>query len=514
MDRMLLFGMIGLPKNMLEFAIPTSKKRFSTTDDLQDYHGLNMLHHACREGHIQMGSHRTLAADNDSRSLEIADILLQAGANPNIPSYTGNTCLHNAGRSNHPRLVQKLLQYGALPNVSDVEGITVLESAAVLGADVKAVELLIDAGADTSVWCQDKRSPISNAIVRKDFDMFKILLRGISDINMIDGNGVGILHHQLILERPEWLACLLERPDPTMEEGCGDRGPLHLAVKRNCPAIVRMLMEHPLPPDPNYVPENGVHVLIQAVQPGNAGARPEAQAYLFMDIPLHQACQKANLEAVKVLHAAAPELINSQDFFGHTPLIDACREGAVAVVEFLLHNGADIGQRDHLGHSCISRVVDQEPGIALRLIRLLLNHGLGINDVVACDGFTVLAEACVAQNMPLVEYLLEKGADPIRCQRGPDGTSWRTAVHLVMQRRKPKALDVLLERQDVRDHMKALDWAGRTVIHCSLRHPTTQLMVSKLYWASGAVEASDFFTDLINLQAQYVGLIAQFMRPS
>ncbi|CRJ99707.1 hypothetical protein BN1723_008692 [Verticillium longisporum] len=727
MDRMLLFGMIGLPKNMLEFAIPTSKKRFSTTDDLQDYHGLNMLHHACREGHIQMvelvlectqdinrrargtgetalliacqGSHRTLAADNDSRSLEIADILLQAGANPNIPSYTGNTCLHNAGRSNHPRLVQKLLQYGALPNVSDVEGITVLESAAVLGADVKAVELLIDAGADTSVWCQDKRSPISNAIVRKDFDMFKILLRGISDINMIDGNGVGILHHQLILERPEWLACLLERPgvnldlmplkdgelgvpplafaaghgysisaemllaagatpgyvpgqaellplhyaiqaegagdasmtrllleygaplntleihagwgrrsalsravstknesivrmlldygaDPTMEEGCGDRGPLHLAVKRNCPAIVRMLMEHPLPPDPNYVPENGVHVLIQAVQPGNgaemtkllleygadtqifhrpaqaesplhyaagdgmadvcqalldhdpaminlqddgsllidtplhraaraakpqetiacllaAGARPEAQAYLFMDIPLHQACQKANLEAVKVLHAAAPELINSQDFFGHTPLIDACREGAVAVVEFLLHNGADIGQRDHLGHSCISRVVDQEPGIALRLIRLLLNHGLGINDVVACDGFTVLAEACVAQNMPLVEYLLEKGADPIRCQRGPDGTSWRTAVHLVMQRRKPKALDVLLERQDVRDHMKALDWAGRTVIHCSLRHPTTQLMVSKLYWASGAVEASDFFTDLINVRDRF-----------
>ncbi|EEY17412.1 ankyrin-1 [Verticillium alfalfae VaMs.102] len=532
MDRLLPFGMIDLPRNMLKFAIRRREPLLRCWDDLQDYHGLNILHHACR-------------------------------------------------------------------------------------TDLKAVELLIDAGADASVWCQDKRSPITNAIVRKDFDMFKILLRGISDINMIDGNGVGILHHQLILERPEWLACLLERPGVNLDlmplkdgelgipplafaaghgystsaemllaagatpgyvPGQAELLPLHYAIqaegagdarmtrilleygaplntleihagwgRRNCPAIVRMLMEHPLPPDPNYIPEHGVHVLIHAVQPGKgaemtklllaygadtqifhlpaqaesplhyaagdgmadvcqalldhdpaminlqdegsllidtplhraaravkpqetiacllaAGARPESQAYLFMDIPLHQACQKANLEAVKILHAAAPELINYQDFYGHTPLIDACREGAVAVVEFLLHNGADMSQQDHLGDSCVGRIVDQEPGIALRLVRLLLNHGLGINDVVACDGFTVLAEACVVQNMPLVEYLLENGADPIRCQRGPDGTSWRTAVHLVMQRRKPKALDVLLKRQDVRDHMEALDWAAPDTI--------------------------------------------------
>ncbi|KAM0277080.1 hypothetical protein ACHAQH_006088 [Verticillium albo-atrum] len=719
-----LFEKLDLPKRIVDFIALAQKSHHYPWDDLQDHDGLNMLHHACGAGRLEMvelvlkhtqnvnkrahstgesalfiackGASRIIASFNQTRALEVAKRLLQAGADPNIPSHTGDTCLHGAGRSNQALLVKLLLKHGALPNISNLEGVTVIESAAVIGHSLEAVESLIDAGADVNVWCHNKRSPISGAIVEKDFDMFKLLLRGMNDINMIDGNGVGILHHQLVLERPEWLACVLERPDvnldlmpvkdgkpgippvafaaeqgysasaemllaagatpgyvpgqaellplyyaiqaegagdarltrllleygapintierhdgwfqrtalsravttkneslvrmlldygadPTVEEGCGNRGPLSFAVKRSCPAIVRMLMEHPLPPDPNYIPTGSVHILVHAVRPGEgaemtklllsygadtktfhlpaqeenplhyaagdgmadvcqalleydpalinlqyedsllidtplhraaralkpqatldcllaAGARPDLPAFFFKDIPLHQACERGNLVAVKTLQAAAPELINHKDFYGHTPLMDACREGAVDIVAFLLQQGADITLRDDLGESCVGRVVDREPGVALRLVRLLLDHGLNLSDVVASDGFTILAEACAVQNVPVMEYLLQKGADPIRCQRGPDGTSWRTAVHLVMQRRKPKALDVLLERQDVRDHINSLDWKGRTVLHCGLRNPTTRSMVSKLYWTFEGAHGSGNLSELLEVR--------------
>ncbi|KAG7107376.1 hypothetical protein HYQ44_013255 [Verticillium longisporum] len=149
------------------------------------------------------------------------------------------------------------------------------------------------------------------------------------------------------------------------------------------------------------------------------------------------------------------------------------------------------------------------------------------DDLQDYHGLNMLHHACREGHIQMVELVLECTQDINRRARGTGETALLIACQgshrTLAADNDSRSLeiadillqaDVLLERQDVRDHMKALDWAGRTVIHCSLRHPTTQLMVSKLYWASGAVEASDFFTDLINLQAQYVGLIAQFMRPS
>ncbi|KAM0324892.1 hypothetical protein ACHAQA_007858 [Verticillium albo-atrum] len=629
----------------------------------------------------------------------MAELLLRAGADPNIPSRTGNTCLHAACNSGHADLVALLLKYGALPNISDLKGVTVLEAAVVTGRSLSVVQCLTNAGIDVDVWCHDRKSPITGAIKEKDFDIFKLLVRHSKNLDKLDGNGVGILHHQLVLERPEWLACLLERPgvdldlmplkerspgipplafaagqgyctsaemllaagatpgyvpgqsellplyyaiqaedpgssggarmtqllldygapintvekhegwgqrtaltravaakneglvrmlldygaDPTVEEGCGNRGPLCLAVKRNSLPIARMLLEHWLPPDPNYIPNGSGHVLVQAVKPGEgaamtklllehgantktyhlpgqeesplhyaagdgmadvcqalidhdpelihlqfedsvlvdtplhraaraakpqatlacllaAGARPDREAFFFRDLPLHAACEKGVLEAVKILYEAAPELIDRQDFYGHTPLMDACREGTVPVVEFLLKQGADVTLKDDCGQSCVSRVVDHDPGIALRLVRLLLEHGVGLADAVASDGFTILAEACVAENVPVVKYLLEKGADPIHCQRGPHGTSWRSALHIVMQRRKMGVLDVLLEREDVRNHLDSVDWNSRTVLHCHLQHPTTRMMTSKIFWICDNIEGKDVFSDLMKVR--------------
>ena len=86
-----------------------------------------------------------------SGNVEIAKILLEAGADPNVQGDINVTALSlGAGYTDNLAIVQLLLDYGADPNISSPQGWTSLMLAARRGSSPDIVEALLAAGADPS----------------------------------------------------------------------------------------------------------------------------------------------------------------------------------------------------------------------------------------------------------------------------------------------------------------------------------------------------------------------------
>ncbi|KAK6305043.1 hypothetical protein J4Q44_G00238230 [Coregonus suidteri] len=101
-------------------------------------------------------------------------------------------------------------------------------------------------------------------------------------------------------------------------------------------------------------------------------------------------------------------VINLQDEEGFTPLMWAAAHGQIAVVEFLLQNGADPnrlakGRESALSLACNKGYTD--------IVKMLIGCGVNVNEYDWNGGAPVLY-AVHGNHVPCVEILLESGADP------------------------------------------------------------------------------------------------------
>jgi ankyrin repeat protein len=94
----------------------------------------------------------------------VAELLLEAGADPNLTDRRGFTPLHIAVARNDAELVQRLLDHGAAINVrTRSDGRTPLIIAAAAGFE-KMVEMLLSRGADPSITDSGGKSPLERAV--------------------------------------------------------------------------------------------------------------------------------------------------------------------------------------------------------------------------------------------------------------------------------------------------------------------------------------------------------------
>lgn len=121
---------------------------------------------------------------------------------------------------------------------------------------------------------------------------------------------------------------------------------------------------------------------------------------------LHEATQVDDLERVKALLKAAPDLVFSQDWNNDTSLHLAAYFGYRDVAEVLLTHGADVNAINSYGRTPLHRAAfNGHEDIA----KLLLVHGADIN---ARNKFvdTPLREAVVNGSHGVAELLRQHGA--------------------------------------------------------------------------------------------------------
>ncbi|KAF3921062.1 Ankyrin-3 [Arthrobotrys entomopaga] len=142
--------------------------------------------------------------------------------------------------------------------------------------------------------------------------------------------------------------------------------------------------------------------------------------------PLHMASNWGLTTVLQhLLQSEDTRDINKKEFDGKTPLHHPCRLGNEAVMKLLIENGSDISNFDDYGRSPLRFAVD---GGKLGAVKLLLEKGVDVNSPVDWHGGTALHWATRMGYTPIVQLLIEYGADPtLRCYDG------RTALDYAKQ---------------------------------------------------------------------------------
>jgi ankyrin repeat protein len=327
-----------------------------------------------------------------------------------------------------------LKQHPGDVNASQPDGSTALLWAAYWNDD-QAVEALLAAGANVNASNRDGFTALSQACTNGNPAMVEELLKAGADANSFQAEGQSALMTAAKAGNVGAVKALLEHgAEVNAKESWRGQTALMWASAENHPAVVQVLVEHgaevnavssvfdfsgmkPKPGDvPMHFPRGGFTALLFAARGG------------FTE------CAKILLEHGADIKAADPD--------GTSALVLAIINGHFDTAAFLLDRKADPNAADSYGRAALFAAIDMrdiygsnrpaprdsgkvEP---LDLIKMLLDHGADVNaklaklippravldfpDVMMGEGATPFLRAAKSADVPLMQLLLEKGADP------------------------------------------------------------------------------------------------------
>ncbi|MDB6063834.1 MAG: Ankyrin repeat-like protein [Pedosphaera sp.] len=124
------------------------------------------------------------------RSMEIAQILLEHGADANLKNSEGQTALLGAVQQNDEKMVQLLLEHAADANAADKKGNTSLNwEISHSEPQLQIAELLLAHGADANARDESGKSPLHWAIKYDKKAFVESLLAHGADVNLKDSSG-------------------------------------------------------------------------------------------------------------------------------------------------------------------------------------------------------------------------------------------------------------------------------------------------------------------------------------
>jgi ankyrin repeat protein len=236
--------------------------------------GCTPLHIACENGHI-----------------EVARLLVEAGADKDKVSTDGSTPLYVACEQGHIEVVQLLVEAGSDTEKALADGCTPLYVACECG-HTKVAQLLVEAGADKEKASTSGYTPLLVTCHNGYVDVVRLLVEAGAD------------------------------KENASADGCE---PLLIACENGHNEVARLLLE--------------------------AGADKE-RASTDGWTPLLIACENGRIEVARLLLEAGAEKENA-NANGWTPLIFACKTDHIAVVQLLLEAGADKDKANANGQTAL-----------------------------------------------------------------------------------------------------------------------------------------------------------------
>ena len=491
------------------------------------------LHEACRAGQT-----------------DIADLLIQLGADVNIKNDDHHTPLYYAYQSISPSLVSLLVKSGS-------EVSCVLQT--VLQGDADALKTLIQQGAD--VKQQDpsmKCSLLHVACLMGHRDLVTCLVQQGAQVSAVDGGSCTPVHlacgqgdtqivqylitHQACVnvvnsdkDTPLHIACskglteiakylITHRADVNVVNS-NKVTPLHIALSKGLTEIAKYLITQGA--DVNVVKRNKVTPLHIACEEGHFeaalcllqhGASANAEDW-YHSTPLHIACENGDLQTAECLinHSAH---VNAGNRYNSTPLHKACGNGHHQTIEFLINHGASVNAEDRSQSTPLHKACwngDHQTA------EFLINHGASVN-AEDSDHSTPLHKACWNGHHQTAECLIRLGASvnaenssqftPLHdaCQKGHHQTAECLINHGASVNAKDRSQFTALHKACEKGHhqtaeclmnhgasVNAGDWCQSTPLHCACKyghHQTAECLIN--HGASVNAEDRSQFTPLHN----------------
>ncbi|GJQ69651.1 hypothetical protein Trydic_g15931, partial [Trypoxylus dichotomus] len=275
---------------------------------------------------------RTIAHHFESDNL--VNLLLQRGANENLPNVRGQTAIYSALYGRRSDTVKLLLHKGAYVNVQDERGYSPLHVAAHT-TNVSVVKLLLDKEASVNVQSIDGETALQLSVRGIWVDYIMLLLEKVSEAS--------------------------EDSDTVMRRTWVDENKLlenisQVNTLEDDERIVRLLLE--ICADIRIPYEDAKTVVYNAV----CQKRVDTVTLLLENgadtnlqdrhgsTPIHIATQRKEENIIRLLLENGAN-VNHQNANGEAPLHMAVNEGRIGVIRLLLQNGADVNMQDKHGHT-------------------------------------------------------------------------------------------------------------------------------------------------------------------
>jgi ankyrin repeat protein len=340
---------------------------------------------------------------HQAKSVEVAKLLIQKGANVNAKDEGGWVPLHSIinlrsmmpasdkNQNNSIQIVELLVTKGANVNALNDEGKTPLDLAEmVLGYDSpeakaakkESADILRKHGGRTSRSLQAAAESIEAAASEGDIEAVKKHLANGADVNAKGRNGLTTL---------QWAASSghTEIVEPLIAAGAD----VNAKVKRGFTPLdlAEMVLGYDSP-EAKAAKKESADILRK--HGGKSGAADS----------LHVAAAVGNIEAVKQ-HLADGADVNAKDANGEIPLhIAATKE----IAELLIANSAIISAKDHLGRTPLhwTALTGRR-----EIVELLIAEGADVNAKNKYGRTTPLHFAASGGNKEIAELLIANGAD-------------------------------------------------------------------------------------------------------
>ncbi len=395
-------------------------------DTIDDF-GRNPLNVAATEGYTEVAMY--LARNGAGINLESAsalgwlDVVERILAkhpkllNARVNSR-GLTPLHVAAEFGHRNVAEYLLNRGADIEARTEGGLTPLHTAAWEGhRDV--ADCLLSHGANIEALL-DEGTPLDCAAAFGHEEVARLLLAKGAKAGIHAASTLGMVNQvqELLAQDPTLVGALEPRRRRRL------RTPLHMAAGAGQVPVAKTLVAHGA--DVNgaiYLGETPLHMAASAGHRAMAqwlldrGAKVNARAGWESLPPLHAAVKFESVVRLLVTQGARVDI---RDDEGKTPLHYAVADGTVAGGRALLEGGADVDAADLLG---ITPLHSATRAGAKEWVGLLLDHGADPN-AEALSGRTPLALARDLGHEAIADLLRRHGATLIdsAAPGEPDGT--------------------------------------------------------------------------------------------